>query len=72
MNLHRRIQKFEYEKILPLIAAIGLISMSIFIALMLILYPLTIKADDIMPADYPNAVLINLNIAKAEIEDGMQ
>ena len=72
MNLYRQLQKFEYEKILPLIAAIGLISMSIFIALMLILYPLTIKADDIMPADYPNAVLINLNIAKAEIEDGMQ
>ena len=59
MNFSRRIQAFDIEKIISLSAAIGVILVVVFVAFILILYPLTSRADGILPADYPDAALIN-------------
>lgn len=49
----------ELEKVFPLVASIGLVLMSVLIAFLLILSPLMVNADGIVPADYPRAQLIN-------------
>ncbi|HHJ36143.1 MAG TPA: hypothetical protein ENJ87_10305 [Gammaproteobacteria bacterium] len=59
MNLHRQIHTSQIEKLISLSAAIGLILMAVFIAFVLILFPLVTYADGIVPADHPDAQLIN-------------
>jgi len=59
MKLYKQIQSIEFEKFRSIMAALSIVLMSLFITFILILFPLTIQADGIKPADYPNAALIN-------------
>ena len=59
MNLYKRMQTIELEKIASISAAVSLILAGIFVSFILILYPFVTYADGILPADYPDAALIN-------------
>ena len=65
MNIYERIEVMELNKVFSIIAAISIVLTSIFITFLLLLFPLTAKSDGILPADYPDAVLINEGITKS-------
>jgi len=59
MTIYERIEVIELNKVFSIIAAVSIVLTSIFITFLLLLIPLTAKADGILPADYPDAALIN-------------
>ncbi|RKZ64062.1 MAG: hypothetical protein DRQ44_09540 [Gammaproteobacteria bacterium] len=58
-HVRERVISTEIDKLLSLSAAIGIVLMAMFTAFVLILLPFVVYADGIVPADYPDAQLIN-------------
>lgn len=59
MKVYRHLQAFESGKLFSMVTSVGIILISIYIAIILILFPFAVKADGILPADFPDAALIN-------------
>ena len=59
MKAEKTVQATELEKVRSIMTAPGIVLTGISITFLILMIPFTVKADGILPADYPNAALIN-------------
>jgi len=58
-KLDKQMQVVEFKKLLSILASFSIVLFCLFITLALISIPIATRAGGILPADYPDAALIN-------------